>query len=199
MLSRFFLKERLTLAHFIAILFTACGVVFISKPSFIFPKHPSIRLNNLSHMNCSLNLYSPKNESNDAINASVPADLLNNCDQITIEETTLVNREMLKTTFGILMVFFSALASSCVYLVLKKLCKSKVHWAHSTIAVCWFGIPFSVTISFILIKLGYYHENFEKEVKDLPMDLFYSIVAAILSLCGQILLNIALKVRFFDI
>ena len=37
-LSRLFLGEKLTLAHFFAIVLTANGVLFISKPSFLFEK-----------------------------------------------------------------------------------------------------------------------------------------------------------------
>ena len=37
-LSRLFLGEKLTFAHFLAIVLTANGVMFISKPDFLFPK-----------------------------------------------------------------------------------------------------------------------------------------------------------------
>lgn len=43
-LSRLFLGEKLTIAHLIATLFTANGVLFISKPEFLFPKEPGMVL-----------------------------------------------------------------------------------------------------------------------------------------------------------
>jgi drug/metabolite transporter (DMT)-like permease len=39
-ISRFFLGEKLTLAHLVAIVLTANGVLFISKPSFLFGPKP---------------------------------------------------------------------------------------------------------------------------------------------------------------
>lgn len=163
-LARIFLKEKLTLAHFVAILFTASGVIFISKPSVLFGSNDP-KLLNLNATNCS------------------------NCSQ-----SSETSDENLKMIFGITLTFIGALASSCVFLVLKKLCNSKVHWACSTICVCWFGFPFSVVISGLLIHFDYAHQDFESEKPFLPMDLFYSVFASCLSLSGQIFLNVSLKV-----
>ena len=77
--------------------------------------------------------------------------------------------------------------------MLKKLSNSKVHWATNTIYVCWFGIPFSTAISAVLVYLRLVHTEWEMEKKDLPMDLFYSVLASLLSIVGQILLNLALR------
>lgn len=43
-LSRLFLGEKLTIAHLIATLFTVNGVLFISKPAFLFPKEPALAI-----------------------------------------------------------------------------------------------------------------------------------------------------------
>ena len=48
-------------------------------------------------------------------------------------------------------------------------------------------------MSCTLVKVEMVHTNFEMEKKDLPMDLFYSGVGAVLSIVGQIFLNISLK------
>jgi drug/metabolite transporter (DMT)-like permease len=59
--------------------------------------------------------------------------------------------------------------------------------------VCWFGLPVSILISIILISLKVSHIDIEKERKDLPLDIFYSVCASCLSVVGQIFLNISLR------
>lgn len=59
--------------------------------------------------------------------------------------------------------------------------------------MCWFGLPVSILISSLLIALKLSHKDLEKERKDLPMDIFYSVCASCLSVVGQIFLNIALR------
>lgn len=71
---------------------------------------------------------------------------------------------------------------------MKKLSNKKVHWASTVVYVCWPGIPFSLILSFVLYKYGLYHQDIQSELKDLPMDLYYSVLSALLSLAGQIFL-----------
>ncbi|CAF0959473.1 unnamed protein product [Brachionus calyciflorus] len=159
-MSRIFLKEKLTLAHIFSIFLTATGVLFISKPSFLF----QIENENLNQ--------SFKNET---------------------EIVELDTAKNYKLPIGIGMTFLGSIFTSVVYLVLKKLSNSKVHWSYSTICVSWFGLPLSIALSMILVQLGYYHQDLEAEKSDLPMDIFYSFIASCLSLSGQILLNISFK------
>ncbi|CAF0959453.1 unnamed protein product [Brachionus calyciflorus] len=160
LISRIFLKEKLTLAHILSIFLTAIGVMFISKPSFLFQIE------------------------NEILNTS-----LNNDTDFVILETS----SSYKLGMGIAMTFLCSLFTGLVYLVLKKLSNSKVHWSYSTICVSWFGLPLSIALSMTLIQLGYYHQNIGAEKHDLPMDIFYSLIASFLSLLGQILLNISFK------
>lgn len=68
-----------------------------------------------------------------------------------------------------------------------------MHWATSTIYVCWFGLPLSILISTILFAFKLSHTNFERERKDLPLDIFYSVCASCLSVVGQVFLNISFR------
>jgi len=93
---------------------------------------------------------------------------------------------------GIFLALASATCTSSVYFILKKLSNAKVHWACSTIYVCWGGLPLSILLSILSIYQGSYHQKLELELDDLPMDLLYSFFSAFLSLGGQILLTLAL-------
>lgn len=179
-LARIFLKERLTMGHFIAILFTIVGVVLISKPSIFFEQDFE-HLKELEKLACN-HTNSLASTSNETLE----------CKEILQEESSLFY-ENLKLVLGIFLGFLGAFSTSCVFLVLKKLNNSKVHWASNTIFVCWFGWPVSLVLSFILYRVGYSHQNFENEKKDLPMDVFYSIMSSIISIMGQIFLNLCLK------
>jgi len=92
---------------------------------------------------------------------------------------------------GVLFALVSATCTSSVFILLKKLSNAKVHWASSTIYVCWGGLPLSILLSLFLVYQGSYHQNVELELDDLPMDIFYSIFSSGLSLTGQILLTLA--------
>lgn len=169
-LARVFLKEQLCLGHFVAIALAVLGVLLISKPTFLFRSEPSSQVTSkfLNHSNTT------------ASNSSEPF----------AQETA---DSSLKNALGIGLTFLGAIAASCVFLVLKKLSISRVHWASNTIFVCWFGLPLSTVISLVLIRLGYAHTSLADERNDLPMDVFYSVLSSMLSLIGQVLLNIALR------
>lgn len=131
-MARLFLNEKLTFAHLISLILTAIGVLFISKPSFLF----NTKNSNLNYNSSNLTLISNKLET---------------------------NSNSLSTIFGISLTFAGAFSSSLVYLVLKKLSNSKVHWANSTICVSWFGLPFSILLSVALVQFGYFHSNIGQE------------------------------------
>jgi drug/metabolite transporter (DMT)-like permease len=202
-LARIFLKEKITLAHFIALILTIIGVLFICKPSFLFsminPKYLKKATHVLNATNCTLLSTTTISTSTILTNLVVPNmhnDTLRNSLEVVNINCSSQNEEDLKdlkTIIGISLTFIGAFASSCVYLVLKKLSNSKVHWASNTIYVCWFGTPFSIMISLFLISQNLMHKNFEQEKKDLPLDFFYSIIGSCLSITGQIFLNISLK------
>ncbi|RNA11471.1 solute carrier family 35 member G1 [Brachionus plicatilis] len=158
-MSRIFLKEKLTIAHVFSIFLTAVGVLFISKPSFIFGTKQMVQI---------------LNRTNTSQNAEP-------------------SFEDYKIPIGVSMTFLAAIFTSVIFLILKKLSNSKVHWAYSTICVTWFGLPLSFTLSSVLVLFGFYHKDLSIEQQELPMDIFYSSVAASTSLLGQIFLNIAFK------
>jgi drug/metabolite transporter (DMT)-like permease len=177
-MAKFFLKEKLTLAHFSAIIFTAVGIVLISKPEFIFHRNKEAESRNAHElMGKCRNLSNNQAESTECI------------EKLEYEQRMMHFKQMLGIGFTIL----SAFLTSSTHLLIKKLNKSKVHWAVNTASVSWFGLPLSIVLSIVLVKLQYGHVNFEQEKKDLPMDLFYSIIASMLSNLGQVLLNMALQ------
>jgi hypothetical protein len=65
-LSRMLFKEKLTLAHFVAVFLSFVGVILISKPAFLFPRKKSPTLN-LTSLNNSHMIENCKLESNSSI------------------------------------------------------------------------------------------------------------------------------------
>ena len=203
-LSRIFLKEKLTIAHFSSVILTIIGVILISKPSALFP-------NDTVKNNSSSILILDNNNTID-----IDRYIKINCSQINNEiefknkfgsETTNFSSnlncyikkkfysdfENYRSAIGISLCLYGSFTSGIIYLILKKLSNSKVHWAATTIYVSWFGIPLSLFISVLLIYFKMAHKNFAIEKKEIPMDIFYSICASFLSITGQVLLNIAMK------
>jgi len=181
-LGKIFLKEKLTMAHFFGILLTAAGVICITQPSFIFPKH---------NQNSSL-LNSTDNGTTILCNIT---DNSTGCFQVALAENNpKTAKQRQQYEFGIMLTLIAAFLVSCTYLVIKKLAMCKVHWATNTLFVSLVGLPMSIVFSLILYNLGLSHKNFAtQEKKDLPMDLFYSALAGFLSNVAQIFLNIALQ------
>jgi drug/metabolite transporter (DMT)-like permease len=48
--ARFFLKEKFTFAHILALIFTVFGIFLVSQPSFLFPKHKMSENNFQDHL-----------------------------------------------------------------------------------------------------------------------------------------------------
>lgn len=48
--ARLFLKEKFTLAHILALIFTVFGIFLVSQPSFLFPKHKPSENNFQDHL-----------------------------------------------------------------------------------------------------------------------------------------------------
>lgn len=185
-MARFFLKEKLTLAHFVAILLTACGVILISKPSFVFGPKESPQMQKEKVFDICMSQL-------DDLNASSPlntSEFLANCVETSQNELKSAH---VKTIAGISFCIFSAFLASCTYLLLRKLNKCRIHWAVNTLSMSWFGIPLSILASYAMYKLRLAHVNFAAERRDLPMDIFYSTFASVLSSIGQVFLNLSLK------
>ena len=100
-LCRIFLKEKLTIIHIIAFVFTMTGVVFICRPTFLF----------------SNSQY--KTVANQSYNSSFKNETLNE-DESALE---------LKRLIGVGVVLLSAVGIGLVTLVFKKLANAKIHYA----------------------------------------------------------------------
>lgn len=188
-LAKIFLKEKLTIAHFLGILLTAAGIIFITQPPFIFA-HSSTKLTN-----------STLNKSIECLNRTI-RDVSNRtrssheCEESfnsSLQQNGGGRKSSESTQFGIVLTLIAAFLVSCTYLVIKKLTMRKVHWATNNIFVSLIGLPLSVVASILFVQFGMSHKNFAQEKKDLPMDLFYSILAALLANVAQIFLNLALQ------
>lgn len=183
-LARVFLKERLSLGHFVAISLAVVGVILISKPSFIFSSSQET-------LNCLVVISHDENATTtttatitSGMNSSTTGFSLPPCKKAAGNDEDESNS--LLTVLGICLTFIGAISTSCVFLVLKKLSNSSVHWASSTIFVCWFGLPLSSIISLTLIYFGYSHTDFASERKYMPMDIFYSVLSSMISLIAQV-------------
>jgi drug/metabolite transporter (DMT)-like permease len=102
--SRIFFKEKLTIAHFIAIILSLNGVLLISQPEILFGKKNS-RSNDLIQLNLT--------------NQTVLVDKNN-------------KNSMENLHYGILLAFFISFMITFVFLLIKKLCNSKVHWVRNS-------------------------------------------------------------------
>jgi drug/metabolite transporter (DMT)-like permease len=108
------------------------------------------------------------------------------------EANELSAYEQLKPIIGIGFAFLSAIFTSLIFFTLKKLSFKKVHWATCTIFVCWVGLPIAVVLSIFMSFYGGFHQDISKELDDLPMDIFYSVLSSCFSLSGQIFLTKAM-------
>jgi drug/metabolite transporter (DMT)-like permease len=171
-LARIFLKEKLTLAHMIALLLTVTGVFLISKPKFIVEAFSNITINDENVYNRSLNL---------SISQMVP------------HNPTHYFSKTFYVTLGIVLSLVSALGNSIVQVMLKKLCIRKVHYSIVTIYVTYVGFPVSAFIIFILSVTGASHSNFKLELNVLPLHIFYTFLAAVFGVLGQVFLNVSMN------
>lgn len=101
-LCRIFLKEKLTAIHIIAFLMTTTGIIFISRPTFLFSTYHNQPLIN-----------------NSAINES------SNFEDVSI----IVAKKEYRQYIGIGVVLLMAVSLSVGAIIFKKLANSKIHYA----------------------------------------------------------------------
>lgn len=101
----------------------------------------------------------------------------------------------LDTTIGVILVVLSALSLGITHVIIKKLCIVKVHYSVVSFYPALIGIPTSLVISLILFLSEGTHQNLKAELTRLPMDIFFSIVAALLGSVALIWLNMALDLE----
>lgn len=109
-LSRIFLKEKITIAHFIGFVLTVIGVIFISKPAVLFPHHA------LAKHNQTLN--------NHLINSNKTIDCGKNATNCLLlnrsNQTDEYDYNEIKPILGVALALCGSCAGGIVYLVLKK-------------------------------------------------------------------------------
>jgi drug/metabolite transporter (DMT)-like permease len=162
--SRFMFDEKISISIFVSIILSCLGVVFISKPTFLFPIDNDQYTKNKNH--------------------SYITNL--------IDHSKLEINEQISTLVGTCLSLIAAMFTTVIFLVLKKLCNSKIHWSTSSIVSSFYGIPLTAVTSLGLYMTNMSHQDFEKEKQDLPYDLFYSLLSSMGSLFAQIAMNKAL-------
>jgi drug/metabolite transporter (DMT)-like permease len=100
-LCRIFLKEKLTIIHIISFILTVTGIVFISRPTFLFSRYQ--RQLNLT-FNSSLNYEKNKTELN-------------------------IFNEELRRYIGVGIVLLTAVTVGVITLIFKKLANARIHYA----------------------------------------------------------------------
>ena len=98
-MSRIFLKEKLTIAHFIGLVLTIIGVIFISKPTVLFPHETTL------------------NSTKQSISSRINCTNTTNC---LLVNQNAFNFEDFKPILGVSLALCGSCASGVVYLVLKK-------------------------------------------------------------------------------
>ena len=174
-LARIILKEKLTIAHLIAVLLTVAGVILIAKPAALF--------GNLTQLNKTALLFS---------NCSTNETTFLNCSAVIESDQNSFNTEFY-TTIGIIIALFCSLCSSTVQILLKKLSTQKVHYSIVIIYVTYVGIPVTLAISVVMALTGLSHKNFPNNLHKMPLQILYVTISAVLGIFSQILLNFSLK------
>ena len=169
-LARIFLKEKLTIAHFIATILTILGILCICKPKFLFKNNPISDLRNES------SLY------------------LNSSFKETLSGKTTFPDDV-STIIGVSISLFGAFTLGIVQIIMKKLCIKKCHYTVLTLYAVYYGAPISLAISIVFILIGKSHENTLNELNTLFLHIFYSICVGLLGVCGQISMNLAFSME----
>jgi drug/metabolite transporter (DMT)-like permease len=119
LIARILLGELLSIAHLFSIVFTITGVMFISRPTFLFgqAKH----LFNLTNLNISPSNITINTNSTDLISKA------NGKDSSSLY------------TIGIMIAIIDACSLGTSQVLIRKLCMKKVHYVISTIYTSYFG------------------------------------------------------------
>lgn len=167
-LSRFFLNEKLTVSHILALVLTITGVLFIVRPSFLFNLEESIEV--LLHVN----LSEAANHSHTEI----------------IDHS---NRSFIETIIGVSIVLCSALCFSITQVSLKKLCLMNAHFSVATLYPALIGLPASIIISLILFATNNSNIDLEKNKDVLLLHLVYAFIAGLFGTACNVTIQYALR------
>ena len=175
-LARIFLKEKLGIPHLFSVVLIIQGVIFISKPSFLF--HPSPLAPTLSH-------FVNGTENSTVLNHALPVELP------SISHMNLKLSDSVQTIIGIQFVLLSALFSGILAITIKKLCIRNVHWSVSTIYCSYVGLPFCLATSALIYFYGVTHGNVHYDMSTLGQHILLSCFSSIFAIAGQIFLNMS--------
>ena len=163
-LARIYLKEKFNISHLISLIFLVAGIIFITKPAFIFPK--KIKFTN----------------STNGTNGF--------CD---IVPNTVISEDTLSKIVGVSLALVGAFGSAAIYVVIRKFCVEKVYFGVNTLYGTFLGLPVCVIISGVLIGTKSSHKDFKCELQNYPYDILYGVIGGLFALLGHVLLNIALQ------
>ncbi len=164
-LGRIFLKEKMSMFHLVAILFTIVGVVLILRPTVLFGIETDLE------KLLKLNLTAVKNG--------------------TIGTGSKYSKESLITSvIGVSTVIISAILTSISHITIKKLCIYNIHFSVNSMYPVIFGLPFSAILSVWLFIL-----ESKCQFKILPLHVLFSCCSGLISTVGLIFLNKALMVE----
>lgn len=162
-LSRLFLKEKLTLIHLIVFLFCIFGIIVIARPPYLLR-------------------YFVKNESNYTLNAT-------NC----TSKFNFISNEQLDNYIGISLALISALLMGITNLFLKKFATFNISYAITSLYPTFFGLPLSITIALLMIIFGLSHKTINEEKQYYLSHILYSFFAALCGVLGIALFNISYR------
>lgn len=168
-LSRIFLKEKLTVCHILSLIFTISGVLFIVRPSFLFGIEQD--LETFFHVNLTYENHTIHN----------------------VQLKDHLHRTFIETMIGVTMVLISAFCLSIAQVTIRKLCLGKVHFSITSLYPAMVGLPSSICVSLFLIKTNASHQDLKQEAAFLPIEIMFSVIAGLLGTMGIIFLNKALN------
>lgn len=180
--SRIFLKEKLTMCHVLALIFTIIGVFFIVRPNFLFGIEEDlehffhVNLTSMPHLNQTLVV---KNLSERAR------------EFMAIKDHS--NRELWESVIGVSLALFSAICMAVSQVAIRKLCLVHIHFSVTSLYPALVGLPLSLIISGYMIKQEISHKYLNEEMDTLIIQIVYSFLAGVFGTVGIIFLNSALK------
>ena len=169
--ARIFLKEKLTLAHFVSVFLTCTGVLLISQPSFLFICKESFKES-----------FASSNESN-----------ITNSTRFQPIKPRFIGLN----TIGLIVALCDAFLWSGSQIIVKKLCNKKVHFSINAVYTSYIGLPLSLILSCILVYTG--HSNLihiiRNDWSNFKWNLFYCFCVSTLGVGNMIIINLAMELE----
>lgn len=167
-MGRFFLKDKITISHMVALLLTILGVVFILRPTFLFGLETNLEAvfqHNITEHN--LNVTG-------ALNA-------------TADGSVFFFTQSMGNIIGVTFVLMDAFLLSISHVTTRSLANSKVHYSLIAFWPCFWGFPVSVFFSIFLYFLSF---NLDAMTAN---DVMYSLTSGVFGAASMIFCNKALE------